>query len=111
RDADAWQTTQETAWSLMALVDWMQYTGELQPSYTFGATLNGTPLVAGERADASNVRESLTLRVQVADLLRDQLNRLSIERTDGNGILYYTARLRLNLPADQVKAVDRGISL
>ncbi len=111
RDADAWQTTQETAWSLMALVDWMQYTGELQPSYTFGATLNGTPLVVGERADASNVRESLTLQVQVADLLRDQLNRLSIERTDGDGILYYTARLRLNLPADQVKAVDRGISL
>jgi uncharacterized protein YfaS (alpha-2-macroglobulin family) len=111
RNADAWETTQETAWSVMALVDWMKLTGELQPSYTFGATLNGKALVAGERADANNVRESLTLQVQVAELLRDQLNRLTIERTAGEGILYYTARLRINLPADQVKALDRGISV
>jgi hypothetical protein len=111
RRADAWETTQETAWSLMALVDWIKFTGELQPRYTFGATLNGQSLAAGERADANNVRESLTLRVQVAELLRDQLNRLTIERTDGEGILYYTASLRVSLPADQVKALDRGISV
>ncbi|MFQ3534713.1 MAG: Ig-like domain-containing protein [Aggregatilineales bacterium] len=111
RGADAWETTQETAWSVMALVDWMRVTGELQPNYTFGVALNDAVLVSGERADASNVRESLTLRVQVADLLRDQLNRLTISRTQGAGLLYYTARLRVNLPADQVKAVDRGISV
>lgn len=67
--------------------------------------------MAGERADANNVRKSLTLQVQVADLLRDQLNRLTIDRTDGDGLLYYMARLRVNLPADQVKALDRGISV
>lgn len=111
RNADAWETTQETAWAVMALVDWMQVTGELRPNYTFGVALNDEVLVSGERADASNVRESLTLRVQVADLLRDQLNRLTISRTEGEGLLYYTARLRINLPADQVKAVDRGISV
>ncbi len=111
RTADSWKTTQETAWSVLALVDWMQFTGELRPAYTFGATLNGEALVEGERADANNVRESLTLKVQVADLLRDQVNRLTIDRTDGEGILYYTAHLRVNLPADQVKALDRGISV
>ncbi|MFN7210904.1 MAG: alpha-2-macroglobulin, partial [Aggregatilineales bacterium] len=111
RQADAWETTQETAWSVMALVDWMKVTGELQPDYTFGVGLNDAVLVSDERADASNVREALTLRFEVADLLRDQLNRLVISRSEGDGLLYYTARLRINLPADQVKAVDRGVSI
>ncbi len=111
RQADAWETTQETAWSVMALVDWMKVTGELQPNYTFGVGLNDAVLVSDERADAGNVREALTLRVEVADLLRDQLNRLTISRSEGEGLLYYTARLRINLPTDQVKAIDRGVSV
>ena len=35
RKADDWETTQETAWSVMALTDWMVVTGELHPDYTF----------------------------------------------------------------------------
>jgi len=48
RQADAWATTQETAWSVMALTDWMVTTGELQPGYTFSAAINGSALTTGE---------------------------------------------------------------
>src|SRR5690606_8686812 len=37
RRADAWETTQETAWAVMALTDWMVTTGELDPAYTYSA--------------------------------------------------------------------------
>ncbi|NJL94457.1 MAG: hypothetical protein HC915_12400, partial [Anaerolineae bacterium] len=40
RQGDHWVTTQETAWSVLALTEWMQITGELQGSYTYTARLN-----------------------------------------------------------------------
>ena len=47
--------------------------------------------------------------VQVSDLLKDQANKLVISRSDGSGILYYTAHLRVNLPVPQVEPLSRGI--
>src|SRR5262249_13866097 len=39
RKGDAWETTQETAWAVMSLTDWMTLTGELQPNYSYSASL------------------------------------------------------------------------
>ncbi|MCX6092660.1 MAG: alpha-2-macroglobulin, partial [Candidatus Bipolaricaulota bacterium] len=36
RKGGIWETTQETAWSLVALTDWMVATGELDANYTYG---------------------------------------------------------------------------
>jgi uncharacterized protein YfaS (alpha-2-macroglobulin family) len=47
--------------------------------------------------------------VQVADLLADEANNLVIGRTEGNGVLYYTAHLRAFLPVPEVEPLDRGI--
>lgn len=41
REGDHWATTQETAWSVMALTDWMVATGELQANYEYSVALNG----------------------------------------------------------------------
>lgn len=108
RTADAWETTQETAWAVMALTDWMSASGELRPDYQFSVTLNGDQLVEGE-AVPDNVRESEELTVQVADLLKDEANRLVLFRTEGEGALYYTAHLRAFLPVPEIEALDRGI--
>ncbi|MFN8562123.1 MAG: Ig-like domain-containing protein [Anaerolineae bacterium] len=108
RQADAWETTQETAWAVMSLTDWMVASGELNPNYDYSASLNGETLTQGT-ASPENVRDSVTLQVQVADLLRDQVNELVIDRTDGSGVLYYTAHLRTFLPVPQIEPLDRGI--
>ncbi|HUN07465.1 MAG TPA: Ig-like domain-containing protein [Aggregatilineales bacterium] len=108
RQADAWATTQETAWSVMALTDWMVTTGELQPGYTFSAAINGSALTTGEATPAT-VRDSRALTVDVADLLRDQANQLVIERSDGPGVLYYTAHLQADLPVPEIQPLNRGI--
>ena len=110
RTADSWETTQETAWAVMALTGWMVESGELYPDYTFDLTLNGDRLpVDDTSATPENVKESEVLTVQVADLLSDTLNRLTFSRTAGDGNLYYTAHLRAFLPVPEVKALNRGI--
>ncbi|HLA42305.1 MAG TPA: hypothetical protein VJZ27_02650, partial [Aggregatilineales bacterium] len=110
RRGDAWETTQETAWAVMALTDWMVVTGELRPDYTFKVGLNSVEQdVADDTATSDNATESEVLRVEVADLLKDQANRLTFTRTEGQGNLYYTAHLKAYLPVPEVEALSRGI--
>ena len=108
RTADHWETTQETAWAVMALTDWMLTTGELQPDYMMSATLNGERLFA-EQATPDNVRETIELRIEVADLLADEANRLAFTHGEGDGVMYYTAHLRAFLPVPEVEPLNRGI--
>ena len=62
RKGDHWETTQETAWSVLALTEFMVTTGELQASYTYQVTINDKPLGSGSggreqrRPDAGNER-------------------------------------------------------
>jgi uncharacterized protein YfaS (alpha-2-macroglobulin family) len=110
RTGDAWETTQETAWAVMALTEWMVVSGELYPDYTFAVSLNGErqPL-EDDSATPDNVKETEVLRIEVADLLADQANRLVFSRSEGEGNLYYTAHLTAYLPVPEVEPINRGI--
>jgi hypothetical protein len=108
RQFGVWETTQETAWALIALTDWMRVTGELDADYTYSVALNDEELAAAE-VTRETVRESARLEVAVADLLRDAGNRLTFERGEGPGRLYYTAHLRVFLPVEEIEPVDRGV--
>jgi alpha-2-macroglobulin len=108
RTSGRWQGTQETAWALMGLTQFMTAAGELSARYAYEVALNGNLIGSGE-ANARTLRETLTLQVDVADLFRDELNRLAIGRSAGSGNLYYTAQLRAALPVAEVQALDRGI--
>jgi uncharacterized protein YfaS (alpha-2-macroglobulin family) len=103
-----WETTQESAWALMALTDWMDYTKELQADYDYAAWLNNKEQAAGHIGQA-DVDKPVVLKVAVADLLKDAGNRLTIGRGAGGGRLYYTAHLRAFLPVEEIKALDRGV--
>lgn len=110
RRADAWETTQETAWAVMALTNWMVASGELNPDYNYRVTLNDELVTEGEASEAT-VRDTEELRVSVADLLKDEANNLLFERIGETGALYYTAHLEAYLPVPEVTAVNRGISI
>lgn len=103
-----WETTQETAWSLIALTDWMVETGELEANYEYTVNLNETGKASGT-ATKENVQESVKLTIPVANLLADASNRLTVARTDGNGRLYYSAHLKVYLPVEQIEPAERGI--
>ncbi len=103
-----WETTQETAWALIALTDWMAVTGELRGQYDYGVWLNDRSLAQG-RVTPDTVDEPVHLRVAVADLLADVGNRLTIGRGPGEGRLYYTAHLKVYLPVEEIEPLNRGI--
>jgi alpha-2-macroglobulin len=105
-----WASTQETAWSLKALVDWLILTKELKADYVFAVSLNGKD-IAESRVSPSTVREARTVITSVQDLIKDQTNQLSFARTDGPGSMYYTTHLTVDLPVPAVKALDQGIVL
>jgi uncharacterized protein YfaS (alpha-2-macroglobulin family) len=103
-----WRGTQETAWTLIALTDWMVASGELEADYQYEVALNGE-LIGTGAVTPDNLRDSWRLQVDVSELLTDELNRLALGRSDGPGNLYYTAHLQASLPVEQVRATDRGI--
>ncbi len=110
-----WETTQENAWAIIGLTDWMVTTGELEGNYAWRVTLNGEALGEGS-VDQANIDEETRLRVEVGQLLADAANRLAIERDPADGTvsgspgrLYYAAYLTYYKRVQEVKALDRGI--
>jgi uncharacterized protein YfaS (alpha-2-macroglobulin family) len=109
-----WETTQETAWALIGLTDYMAASGELEADYSWRVLLNGEDLGGGD-VEAANLDEKQELTMAVASLLRDEGNRLLIQRgkpvegQTGRGQLYYTAHLRYFLPVEDVQATSRGV--
>lgn len=110
RQGDHWPTTQETVWSIIALTDWMVTTGELQGNFEYNVSLNREKL-SEITVMPDTTRDETLLHIAVRDLLPDDLNRLVIARSEGDGTLYYTAHLDLQLFAEDVEAIDRGVSV
>jgi hypothetical protein len=110
RRGDHWRTTQETAWAVVALTAWTIHTGELQSEYEYTVQLNSTLQMAG-RVTPETERESASVQIDVGDLLHDEVNRLSVARGQGQGVLYYTAMLNLQLPVAEAEAIQRGIRI
>jgi len=108
RQDGIWETTQETAWALIALTDWMVVTGELEGEYDYGVWLNDDVLTKGS-VTPDTVDKPIQLRVDVADLLADVGNRLTVARGPGEGWLYYTAHLKVYLPVEEIEPLNRGI--
>jgi uncharacterized protein YfaS (alpha-2-macroglobulin family) len=108
RKAGGWYSSQENMWALMALSKWLLQSGELQGNYDYGVWLNTTQQTSGH-VDSSTIGTTIKQEIAVADLLKDVGNTLTVGRSDGPGLLYYTAQLRSYLPVPEVKALDRGI--
>jgi len=103
-----WRGTQETAWTLMGLTNWMEASGELHADYQYAVAFNEERL-AGGFANQESLRRTHQLQVDMSDMLADQMNRLVFARDEGPGNLYYTAHLNVALPVDEVPALDQGI--
>lgn len=107
----AWASSYETSWSLIALVETMRGTGDLQADYTYSALLNDSPLIDGRVETPAQAVNPVLSNVQFAGLLPSSPNLLSIQRGEGAGRLYYRAYLQVDRPAEDAPAVDRGLSI
>ncbi|MCJ7659363.1 MAG: hypothetical protein MUO67_09460, partial [Anaerolineales bacterium] len=105
-----WASTYETAWTLMALNEVIKGTGELGGDYNYAALLNNTPLASGHAGGDAQLMPVIT-SVPVSELYPDAPNSVVIERTVGQGRLYYAAHLRVNRPVEDVSPIENGFSL
>jgi hypothetical protein len=114
REEGIWETTQENAWAILGLTDWMIVTGELEGSYNWQVAVNEMQLGDGS-VDRENIDESVRLQIEVAELLVDEANRVVIERwapqgeAEGTGRMYYSMYLRYYKPVSEVTALNRGV--
>ena len=110
RTANHWTTRYETAWTLLALTDWMATTGELEADYDYLLNVNGSNVESGHFGE-ENVTESAETSVPVGRLLPEDVNFLIFEHGDGPGRLYYTAHLNAFIDAEAVEPVSRGVTV
>ena len=110
REFGRWKTTQENTWSLIALTNWMDSSGELNSDYEYAIGLNGELLEKGN-VTSENLIENINLSIDMEDLLRSQLNALVFAHGEGQGNLYYTTFLTANLQIDQIKPLDQGMTI
>ena len=105
-----WASTYETAWTLMALAQVMQGTGELAGRFNFSAELNAAPLANGQAGGDAQFNP-VVAGAPVARLHPDAPNALLIQRDGGPGRLYYTAHLNVNRPVEEVQPLDQGVTI
>jgi len=115
RNANRWDTTQENAWAIIALTDWMATTGELKGDYDWQVQLNGEALGQGT-VTPQNVEQVASLRASVKQLLLGQTNGLVLQRTatgaqTGAGQMYYTAHLTTYAPVPEIGPLNRGFAV
>jgi uncharacterized protein YfaS (alpha-2-macroglobulin family) len=108
RQGTHWYSTQETAWSLMALTHWLEVSQEFKADYQYAIGLNGK-MLATRRANAQNLTDTYTLKLGVEDLVANTVNNLVITRGSGPGVLYYTTYVDYSLSAENIPALDQGI--
>ncbi len=105
-----WETTQETAWAVLGLTQFMQASGELNAEFAYKVEVN-SKLLGEEKVTKENVTANETFDVTMKDLLTNTANELLFTRTEGAGNLYYSAFLNYYLPASEMQALDRGVIL
>ncbi len=115
RQAEHWFTTQETAWAVMALTDFMVATRELEADFAYRVTL-GDEVVAEGRVTRENVVETQRLELGVEGL-GEAVNQLvlarlpSAEGQPARGRLYYAVWLQAFSPAEEISPRVEGISV
>ena len=108
REMGHWRSTQDTAWSIMTLSRWLEFSDELKADYDWAIGMNGERIGDGS-ATSENYNIDVLLSVDIKDLMLDEINRLTIARDEGSGNMYYSAHLNVSLPVDQIKPLDQGI--
>lgn len=105
-----WGSPYDTGWSVLALNEVLIASGDLTANYQFSGAVNGTELITGQ-VDGSIGIEAATASLPIDKLYSDDPNALVINRTEGEGRLYYKAHLLVFRPAEDIQPFGKGISI
>ena len=105
-----WETTHDTAHSLLSLTDYLSESGELTGSFEWQVGVDGQTRQSG-RVDSASVTSSPTSVVVPVPLLTVGANPVDFIRSVGPGRLYYTLQLQSFRRADEMPFVSQGFSV
>ncbi|MDX1993601.1 MAG: alpha-2-macroglobulin family protein, partial [bacterium] len=105
RSGDLWETPIDTGLAVTALVDYAAAFNEANTDYTVDVRLNAVPAAAS--LPSTGLNEQLVLPLGRSE--SDQT--LELERSVGDGVLYYTAVLHSTLDAASTPPIARGITM
>ena len=104
-----WDTTQSTTMSLLALVEYLKATKELEGNFAAGIEINGKKLL-----DWKVTKENILTRKDVAlaldDLNRGVENEVTIGKV-GEGRLYYDLQMSYFYTGDTLPPAEEGMSI
>ena len=109
RPNGCWNSSYDSAWTLLALSQALKSTGDLQSNFTYQATINGAMMANGSAEGPQGALNPVTASVPLNQLFPDDPNALRIEREPGDGRLYYRAFLDVSRPAGDAPALSRGV--
>ena len=111
RGDGGWESTHDSAMSLLTLTDYLSSSGELaQGSFSWQVGINGLAKQNGSVSDAAS-RVATSLLVMPMPELRVGENRVDVLRTIGAGRLYYTVQLKTFEQAEDMAFESHGFSV
>jgi uncharacterized protein YfaS (alpha-2-macroglobulin family) len=105
-----WWSAYETGWSVLALSEALKNSAELSSGYDFSSTVNGRDLISG-KAEGTSQLEAASASIMVEELYANDPNALVINRSEGDGTLYYRAHLQVYRPVEDVLPYGHGLSI
>ena len=101
-------STQETAVTLLALIEYLKSSKELEPSFNGIVTLNGTEIL-NKTYTQKNLEDRDIVTKSLKDMLPDnQDNEITVTK-NGAGKLYFDMNLKYYLPTEKIEPRDEGI--
>jgi alpha-2-macroglobulin len=102
------QSTQETSVALMALVDYLKNSKELEANFRAVITVNGTEKLNKAYME-SNISDKDVITIALKDLMQNnQDNEITLSKA-GSGKLYYDVNLKYFLPTERIAEREEGI--
>lgn len=106
--AGAYSSTQEKSVMLLALMEYLSSSKELEPNFGGTVTVNGAEKI-NQRYGKDNLGRRDSVSIPVKDLLQNNQDNEITATRDGVGKMYFDMTLRYYLPTEQIKPRDEGI--
>ncbi len=89
RQGTAWRNTQETAWIIYAMVDYLKTSNELNPDYSVNVTINGKPYFTKQMTRDDVFKKDALIKID-GSALQQGNNEIKIEKS-GAGKVYFSS--------------------
>lgn len=105
-----WGTTQNTAWVLVAYLEWLEKSDQLKPNFTATVHLNNQPFA--EKSWKTDTRlDTETFIKTLAEINKSPLDNELNFKKDGEGKLFYDLIANYYLPVDKITEKTRGLGV